>query len=288
MSIQLNKMNKNMNQESFQDEYEYNEKDFQNNFQDLLDSEDEEEENLYEEENRFLHIVESINQETLERYAMYFMLTYTADEYKNDETLNNIKNELVNIVLNKEFLKIKTRFYFFRTAAFFKDFNKEIPHLKYLIISLQNEKIKDFDEWLKIEKEEFYNFPSIIFDFINCYNQPFINYCHLDVYSYRFRRPLLIYILNTSNYTLMSKYIHTYDKDMLASLTEEQKQKISRYLTISNQINQILFKSKICKDIVQYHLNKLINPKIEDMYNYVNFDDNNDYWEDHFDWSDGE
>lgn len=263
-----------MNQEFFQDEYEYNEKDFQNNFQDLLDSEDEEEENLYEEENKFLNILESINQETLERYAMYFMLTYTADEYKNDDTLNNIKNELVNIILNKEeYLKIYTFMSFtFNENAFIK----QISHLKYLITSLQNEKIKDFEEWLKTErkdKEEFENFTKIVYDFIESCNEPFVNYCHLDIYSYRFRRRLLIYILNTSNYALMSKLIHTYDQYHIKSLTEEQQQKISRYITISNQINQILFKSKICKDIVQYHLNPMINPKIEDMYNYTNWKD---------------
>ncbi len=219
-------------------------------------------------------VLESINQETLERYAMYLMLKHTADEYKNNETLNNIKKELINIVMNKDdYLKIWTSMSYLLNE---NSFIKQISHLKYLIISLQNEKIEDFDEWVKSgknDKEEFEKITDDVYRFIECYNEPFVNYCHLDIYSYRFRRPLLIYILNTSNYGLINKYIHTVDKYILASLTEEQKQKLSRYLTISNQINQILFKSKICKDIVKYHLNEMINPKIEDISNYT-------YWKD--------
>ena len=237
MSIQLNKMNKNMNQE----------------------------------------ILEYINQETLERYAMFFMLKHTADEFKNNETLNNVKNELINIVMNKdEFLKLwgSDMSYLCNQNLF----SEQIIYLKDLIISLQNEKIEDFDEWLKICKSNYFKFEfqtltENIRVFINDYNKPFVNWSHLDIYSYRFRRPLLIYILNTSNYALMNEYIHTVDQYILASLTEEQKQKVSKYLTISNKINQILFKSKICKDVLQYHLNEMINPKIEDIYNYT-------YWKD--------
>ncbi len=236
-------------------------------------------------------VLESINQETLERHAMYLMLKHTADEYKNDETLNNIKNELINIVMNKdEYLKIWTSMsYLLNENAFIK----QISHLKYLIISLQNEKIEDFNEWVKTGKngkEEFEKITKDVYEFIECCNEPFVNYCHLDIYSYRFRRPLLIYILNTSNYGLMNKYIHTVDKYTLASLTEEQKQKVSRYLTISNQINQILFKSKICKDIVKYNLNEMINPKrIEDISNYTYWKDFEDQHYDELDfWSDNE
>jgi hypothetical protein len=250
MSNQLNKMNKNMNED----------------------------------------VLESINQETLERYAMFFMLKHTADEYKNNETLNNVKNELINIILNKDdYLKIWTSMSYLLNE---NSFIKQISHLKYLIISLQNEKIEDFDEWVKSGKngkKEFEKITDDVYRFIECYNEPFVNWCHLDIYSYRFRRPLLIYILNTSNYALMNEYIHTVDRYILASLTEEQKQKVSKYLTISNKINQILFKSKICKDVLQYHLNEMINPKIEDIYNYTYWKDVEDKYYDELDfYSDNE
>ena len=208
---------------------------------------------------------------------MYLMFKHTADEFKNNETLKNIKNELINVVVNKEeFLKLWDTGMSYNCNQ--NIFSEQIRYLKDLILSLQNEKIEDFDEWLKICKSNYFEFEfqtltENIWVFINDYNKPFVNWCHLDIYSYRFRRPLLIYILNTSNYALMNEYIHTVDQYILASLTEEQKQKVSKYLTISNKINQILFKSKICKDVLQYHLNEMINPKIEDIYNYT-------YWKD--------
>ena len=49
-----------------------------------------------------------MNKNMVHEYAIAFMLEYTEDEYKNDETLENIKNELINLyekVHNNELLK---------------------------------------------------------------------------------------------------------------------------------------------------------------------------------------
>jgi len=227
-----------------------------------------------------------MNKNMVEEYAMAFMLEYTENQYKNDKTLEQIKNELINVIINKdEYLKIWTPMSYSSNE---KLFIKQMTHLKDLLMSLQNEKTNNFEEWLKssrYDKKEFERFTDGIYDFLKDYNKPLVNWCHLDIYSYRFRRPLLIYILNTSNYALMSKYIHTIDKYLLASLlTQERKDKISRYLKISNQINLILLQSKICKDVIENHLNPMINPKIEDIRNYTNWQDFEDQHYDELDF----
>lgn len=304
-----------------------------------------------------------INDNILNEYAIGIMLQFTKDEYKNDETLNDIKEELNNLyykVTNSELYS-----YFFHCVAKIETHKNYTFCSKYDFSNVEetdNEKnffILMKDLTLKIKAEEYEDFMfihSFIFSFFSScnkhihksYENTFLSWQSFDTFlswqsfdskmenvlqkihkvkkivlrtesktdeikidcnsltnickelneddsvrlifenkeiilykikgelnSIKYIKPnfhdLLPYIFNTKNYTLMSKCIHLIDYKILDELTDEQKNKINKFIQYSNKLNKIILQKNICVDVVQYIVNKMINPvyeEINDIYIY--------------------
>jgi hypothetical protein len=131
-------------------------------------------------------------------YAMGIMLKYTEDKYKNDETLLDITNKLINFYnkihdseLNKYYFY--SMFYNHHQYSQYLKLNKRekenifMTMMKDLILSIKNEDIKDFDEWINLEDVREYDlwdsFPASIYSFFINSNRKVkksSNICFLD------------------------------------------------------------------------------------------------------------
>jgi len=139
-----------------------------------------------------------MNMDMVNEYAIGIMLKYTEDKYKNDKTLLDIKNELINFY-NKIHESELNKYYFY---SMFYNHNKYSQYLqlnkrekenmfmimmKDLILSVKNEDIKDFDEWINLEDVKEYDFwdsfPANIYTFFINSNRKVkksSNICFLD------------------------------------------------------------------------------------------------------------
>lgn len=76
---------------------------------------------------------------------------------------------------------------------------------------------------------------------------------------------LLPYIFNTKNYALLSDYIHLIDYKVYSEIRPVYQDKIKQFIEYSNKCNQIIFKSKVCSDVMRHIISPIINPMIEEM-----------------------
>ena len=139
-----------------------------------------------------------MNINMVNEYAMGIMLKYTEDKYKNDETLLDITNKLINFYnkihdseLNKYYFY--SMFYNHHQYSQYLKLNKRekenifMTMMKDLILSIKNEDIKDFDEWINLEDVREYDlwdsFPASIYSFFINSNRKVkksSNICFLD------------------------------------------------------------------------------------------------------------
>ena len=139
-----------------------------------------------------------MNKNMVKEYAMGFMLEYTEDQYINDETLENIKNELINLyekVHNNQLLKdffysmLYNRWHYSQSVQQdeLAQEKKFFFIMKNLIISLKKDGLEDFEEAWKAEEEyhnengentDFWdNFPACV--------QNFFRICNKEVRKYK-------------------------------------------------------------------------------------------------------
>ena len=138
-----------------------------------------------------------MNKNMVEEYAMGFMLEYTEDQYKNDETLEQIKNELINLydkVHNNELnsYSFYSSYYsnFDYSASIQMDYRAQEKKffiiMKDLIFSLKKDNIRDIEIAWKNEEEyfeengertEFWDtFPASVYNFFITCNKSLIKH----------------------------------------------------------------------------------------------------------------
>ena len=206
-----------------------------------------------------------MNKNMVEEYAMGFMLEYTEDQYKNDETLEQIKNELINLyekVHNNQLLKD------FFYSMFCDEWHysqsvgqnektlekKFMSIMKDLIISLKKEGLEDFEEAWKVE-EEYQNengenspfwddFPACVYNFfrmcdkeVRKYKDLFLTNMSSNIfYGYVDKIESLKMTINGIVYTK----IESMNKIILHTGSEKKEIKFDKRNTLKNIMKKVL------------------------------------------------
>ena len=199
----------------------------------------------------------------VEEYAMAFMLEYTENQYKNDETLEKIKNELINLyekVHNNKLLKDFFYSMFFDSWQYSQSVQQEertqekkfFVIMKDLIISLKKEGLEDFEEAWKVE-EEYYNengentdfwddFPACVYNFfrmcdkeVRKYKDLFLTSIPSNIYYQSDVNKSLKMIINADVY----KKIESMNKIILHTGSEKKEIKFDKRNTLKNIMKKV-------------------------------------------------
>jgi len=240
-----------------------------------------------------------INLDMIKQFAFGMMLEYTENEFINDETLNNIEREIINLY-NKIHNSELNKMYFYTLFYHKYDYNsflqlnqlkqdkKFFILMKDLILSLKYDYIKDFDYWLKLEKQLFIEdgeysefidyFPSIIYNCFTECNKPVrkINELYyLDIYNNTLSIDInfqIMYSLNDINFIYIKNDYET--KNIVISRSSR------KYLSSNDKNDEnILYILKEMKDNETMHFiyeeKEIIVYKSNNSYYYQQYSNKN-------------